>query len=372
MSNPPRYLYRKKDGTHTWLVRFMHDGKQHSRTFAMPTDSQRKANVAALDVEAKLRRQVKRSTSGAAKPGSIAELIDDWLNTRKRTLAPNTLAGYRSHSNLIRARFGSVLVEELEARDVDRWFGELADLGTGSASVERTFVVWKIIMGFATKKRRYVTSIVDQVDRPIHRKGEVRLPTNEALRVALGDMSGDWGRAIALLAETGMRRGEVNGLRWTDVDGDTLLVERSISADGDQLVIGPTKTNRSRLILLSARARAVIAEQHAQETPAWSPWMFPAWRSDTSGGTPHAPSWLTQAWTKHRRTHGLDGMHLHHLRHAYATRLLSDGVPIHVVQEMLGHTNATTTMNAYGHADEAGRDALRRSLDRQIELEQPE
>lgn len=166
-----------------------------------------------------------------------------------------------------------------------------------------------------------------------------------------------------LLLHTGMRRGELCGLRWGDVDLDagTLTVRRSVGvlvAGGKRtLATGRTKTGKDRVVDLDAGTVEVLRRWRAERGRL----ALQAARADAAvfaglAGEPPDPDTLTARFERHiaaaRRALGADALprvRVHDLRHTHATALLKAGVPVKVVSERLGHTDVTTTLRTYQH-----------------------
>ncbi len=143
-------------------------------------------------------------------------------------------------------------------------------------------------------------------------------------------MSHRLGTALWLAAMTGMRRGEVAGIRWNDVDLDArrLSVRRSVTCTGYQVPITPTKTRTSRRTVdLDPRTVGVLADWRAAQDRELG-------ERDTLGtvftrptGEPVYPHVLSQTFSRLQRAAGVPRIRLHDLRHTHATLLLKAGVP---------------------------------------------
>ena len=156
---------------------------------------------------------------------------------------------------------------------------------------------------------------------------------------------------------TGMRRGELVGLKWESVDlenGQLNVVNTLQRIDGIGLVEGQPKTPLSnRRIAISVRAQALLRnvrtrqlEQRLQAGPMWEKKGFVFTQAN---GRPVEPGKVTNDFSKIVRVNDLPGLTLKGLRHAHATLLLVAGVPAKVVSERLGHSNIGITMDIYSH-----------------------
>jgi integrase len=144
----------------------------------------------------------------------------------------------------------------------------------------------------------------------------------------------------ALMATTGVRVGEALGLRWEDLDLDarTLRVNRTVYRGQTCL----PKTDSSRRTVKLSRVAAEALSQHPQQCE----WVFPTSR----GTTINVNNLRYRSWKQLlERAHLPSGTRIHDLRHSAATLLLSKGVPIKVVSEMLGHSDVSITLSIYAH-----------------------
>jgi integrase len=159
-----------------------------------------------------------------------------------------------------------------------------------------------------------------------------------------------------LTAMSGMRRGEVLGLRWEDLDAKSMMVtiKRQWKRGEDGFVLAPPKTNRGRrtidietetVAVLKGWRRAQLEERMGFEG-AWHESAFMFTRAD---GRAHDPDVVSQRFDRLVLRAGLPRVRFHDLRHTHATLLLLAGVPPHVVSIRLGHRSVAFTSQQYAH-----------------------
>ena len=144
---------------------------------------------------------------------------------------------------------------------------------------------------------------------------------------------------------TGLRRGELLGLKWTDIDLDrgVLKIQRAISRQNGKVVEAPLKTkNAYRTLPLSADAISVLKMQKCRVGN--SEWVFP---SPTGG--PMSPDSVLHMLQRVLKRAGLPRIRFHDLRHTFATMALQNGVDVKTVSSMLGHYSAGFTLDTYGN-----------------------
>jgi integrase len=174
--------------------------------------------------------------------------------------------------------------------------------------------------------------------------------------IEAGSLDG-WGPLWVLLVTTGLRLGEALGLQWRDLDLESgrLVVRRSVQRQqGVGLTTMPPKTERSRRTVLfgnlTANAlrqqRSQQAQRHLRDGTGWQDEEF---IFTGPSGKAVDPSWARDRFHKTLDAAGLRHVRLHDLRHTAATLLLQQGVNAKVVQELLGHSTVSITLNTYSH-----------------------
>lgn len=215
------------------------------------------------------------------------------------------------------------------------------------------------------------------ISRNVAKLVKVPVPTykvNRGLTVAqaravLQAAATDRFHALYVLAlYLGLRRGELLGLRWVDIDlnAENLEVVQTLQRVGGELRLVPPKTDESaRTVPLPRPCVEALREhrkkQFAERSDAWPAWddrglIFPSQR-----GTPMEPDNLRRSWYAIRRAAGLEQTRFHDLRHTCVTLLLDLGVPPHVVRDIVGHSDIDVTMTIYAHVSlDEKRNALRK------------
>ena len=163
---------------------------------------------------------------------------------------------------------------------------------------------------------------------------------------------------------TGLRRGEICGLKWSDInfaDG-TLFVKRSVShKKGGGVTVGETKTDASmRRILLPTSVATLLQEKRKHSV---SEWIFPHYAN------PSEPLHPNSAYTKLKSLlskANLPSIRFHDLRHTFATHAMQGGVDAKTLAGILGHTNASFTLNIYSHVTDTMRVQAAAKIDRKI------
>ena len=161
---------------------------------------------------------------------------------------------------------------------------------------------------------------------------------------------------LRLAALSGLRRGELCGLRWPvlDLDGDRLTVSRTLLAVRGRLVESEPKTPRSRRIVDLDPATVAILRDHRrrqleERLAVGSGYMDDGYVFARPDGRPWNPELISRVFDRLAARTGLPRIRLHDLRHTHTTHLLAAGVNVRIVSQRLGHASVAFTLDIYGH-----------------------
>jgi integrase len=339
---------------HVYLGRDSETGKQRYLTRTMK-GTKREAETACAQFVA----EAARGEHGETTAGTLRELVERWMAHIEPNVSPSTLAAYRIYlDKWILPALGTKKLDKLRPADIDRFYGSMRG-SLAPASIRKTHTILRSSLGQAVKWRMIasnpaVSATPPRVDKPPITPPD---PGDVARLLAAADVRDpELGLFVRLAAVTGARRGELCGLRWSDVDFEVgqLLVERSVVKGPTDIVVKRTKTNRDRRIALDASTVVALSNQRAQSrlrAEACGTELLEdayVFARDIEGRQPWRPdSGATGRFMKLRDAVGLPHVRLHDLRHYVATRLLDAGIPVREVSERLGHASATTTLTIY-------------------------
>ncbi len=179
---------------------------------------------------------------------------------------------------------------------------------------------------------------------------------------------------IKMLLFFGLRRGELLGLKWSDIDFEkqTITINRTIQALPEKGVFETTtKTTSSERVLKATQntmqmLRQYQAWQAAERLKAGDLWHDHNYLFTRYNGEPLRPDYLTGWFKKFIKRNNLPDIHVHSLRHTSATLLIADGTPLTTVSHRLGHANAGTTMKIYAHAIQSADAAAAAALESKL------
>lgn len=333
-----------------------------------------KTEAAAWAALAVLQTKLRNAVAPGDDRMRLTAYLNQWL-AQKRRIGPTTRQGYTAALGRATAVLGNVAIGKLtpaHIRQLHRAM-ETADPPYAPTSMNFTHTVLSMALSDAVKLGVLQRNVAALVTRPAADTGEIVALEGEQAARFLRAVAGVRMEALFVLAiTTGMRLGELLGLRWTDVDLElrTLRVVGSAKQiKGEGMVIGATKRPWSRRLIPvpdvaveALRRRKVAANE--ERLRAGPEWVDHGLVFATRTGTPTAhfavgrtfPAILARAGLLAVDTSlGLlpvDGRPLitiHGLRHTAATLLLLDGVPARVVADLLGHKSVTITLDRYSH-----------------------
>jgi integrase len=297
---------------------------------------------------------------------SVGEYLQDWLGSLgMQQLEAATVSWYRSAvvRHIVPA-LGTVKLSKLSAVRIESFLADKAKSGRldgagglGPASVRRLQVTLHKALDAAVRKGMLATNPADLADK-------VKVPPRdvtetvwspETMMTFLSATATDRLHPIWQTAcMTGLRRSELAGLQWPDLDldGGLLSVKRArTQVDGRPVVKGPKSAASRRTVDLDSETVIVLRrwkiaqlEERLRAGAAWQPeeWVF-----TDQIGAPWRPDRLTRAFVHRACALGLPATDVKGLRHAHATALLRAGVHPKVVQERLGHSSISVTMDIY-------------------------
>jgi len=321
------------------------------------------------EVVAKVDERRRVVAQGAwADPGSIqvGEYLEAWLrDSAMPRVRASTLAYYRRVLQPVRATLGGLKLRNLSPMNVQAVLRQLEERKVSPRARQMTYTVLKTTMRDAVRMRLIAANPMDAVSRPRAPRPEIRHLDAGQVRQLLEAARGDRFEALYPLAVgTGLRLGELLGLRWGDLDLESGAVQVRRASVEDRKTGAVTfeepKTARSRRkVDLPGFAVSALARHRERLGAVPHPERLVFTASD---GSPVRRSNLhRRSWKPVLKRAGLPDIPFHALRHTAATLALAAGVNPKVVQERLGHSSITLTLDTYSHSvPTLGRDAAAR------------
>ena len=329
----------------------------------------------AEQVKKQLERELENQ--GPAPPSRFEEWVERWLKDADKTRAPRTMAEYRRMlTTRILPALGHIRLDQLRSRHIYEFMTKLAGVKHARNTEEtitkhsqrKYYCLLSVIFQDAVYSGLLNNNPVRQVKAPRIESYRARFyePQDvERLWLALQTEPLMWRAIIATGLLLGIRRGELLGLRWSDINWErkSICIERAayrVSRDKQQVKV--PKTASSRRSIPMPEPLAVILN---------------AWLSE-QGGTAEdyicsesRGKWLhvdapTKWFAKFIARHQLPSLNLHGLRHTAATIMLEAGIPVRTVSEHLGHGQTSTTTNIYAHTTQNSRELAAEALKKAV------
>jgi len=300
---------------------------------------------------------------------TVSEFLEQWLAGIKAGVRSSTWESYsRNLRTHVKPRLGAARLQSLNASTLNAFYAELLSSGRADGNgglaprtVRYIHTILRKALKDAVRWNQLVRNPADDADPPRTSTGGARRLktwTADELRAFLTHVADDRLFAAWLLAATtGMRRGEVLGLRWRDVDLEhaRVAIRQALVVVSYKLEWSEPKTARGRRSVALDPTTVDILRAHRVRQAAEKAAIGPAYRDEglvfaRPDGAPIHPESLSAAFERHSALVGLPRIRLHDLRHTHATLALQAGVHPKIVSERLGHADIALTLNTYSHA----------------------
>ena len=331
----------RMNGRDLWVGRFQLDGKRHAVYGKTAKECGRKLREAY--------RLAETGVTVARADLTTGRYLDEWLEASVRSkLRPSTVKSFEDTvRRFLKPAIRQVPLVKLEARHIEKM---LAGLPSHLSDTTRRYcyVVLRIALGRAYKQGLVMRNVATMVDAPRKAHHEVEPLDQDELRRLIASLEGDRLEALYVTAlATGLRQGELLGLRWQDVDlsDGTVTVRHTLSRIGAGLGEPKTEASRRTVRLPDSAAGALRRHKATQKLVRLTDGYVFATRT----GTPLQARNVTRGFHRALQKAGVERRRFHDLRHTFATLLLSQGVDIAVVSKALGHSNVSTTADIYSH-----------------------
>jgi len=357
-----------------------------SRPFARPTRTRRPAHryrprsrllghtrkevADKLDVLLQAHREQRPIPDQRQKLGPF---LRHWLDEVARpTLRAST---YDSYDDILRLHLipglGRIPLAKLAPAEVQSFLNAKLESGLSPRRVQYLHAVLRRALVTAERWGLVARNVAKLVDAPRVPRHEIEPLTPEQARRLIEAAAKDRLRALYVTAlGTGLRQGELLGLRWEDVDLEAgrLRVRHTLARVDGRLELLEPKTDRSRRsvslpeVVVSA-LRAHRTRQRMERLVAGSRWQDTEHTFATTIGTPIEAARVTRSFGLALERAGLPRIRFHDLRHAAATFLLAQGFTLEDVKNLLGHSSIVLTSNTYGHVLEQRKQQVARGMD---------
>ena len=280
---------------------------------------------------------------------TLGTWLDRWLDEyAANAVRHSTLKNYRYMANHVKRELGDKQVSYVTAEDVQQMYHRLIVRGLSATTVRHVHSMLHLAMDAAVRSHLSAQNPTDLAVPPRAERGEMRVLTEQQLDTFMKAIRTDasWYDFFYTELTTGLRRGEICGLRWQDFDekSGVLHVRRTLHMEDGRLVAGATKTGcGTRDIVLPDGTAEVLRKRKAD---SYSEWIF---HNLTKPELPISPGAAYLRLKEILKRANLPDIRFHDLRHTFSTHALSSGVDARTLAGILGHTNASFTLDTYTH-----------------------
>lgn len=294
------------------------------------------------------------------------EYVDRWLEKKRLSLKGNTIRAYEDNAKLhILPALGEMKVRHMKLSDLQSFYADLLETLSVS-SIKKIHVVVSGALLDAVRDGIIQTDFSAYVEFPKGKKFEGAAYSLKQVAILLdaAEKAGEpLHTAVMLAACYGLRRSEICGLRWDDINFDAgyLTISNTIVQSGDQMIeAAQTKTAKShrRIVLIRSTIPHLLALKQKQLQTGVHLGKVCVWPD----GKAVRPDFLTHKISKLIERNGLPHIRVHDLRHTAASLLAAKATPKQV-QEFLGHSDISTTMDIYTHLADTERIATSNIMD---------
>ena len=293
---------------------------------------------------------------------TLGEWMDKWMDEYMIfTIKENTIKGYRSQiDHQIKPFIGHKQLASLTTADIQKFYNKIKKEGRvhphpihghvlSDSMVRKIHMMLHEAMEVAVRERYIVRNPTDNTTIPKKTTTEKQVLDDSQLNRFLGAIQGEpyWHDFFYVEVMTGLRRGEICGIKWSDIDFNegTLCIKRSVSTkEGGGVSIGETKTDAGvRTIIMPPSVATLLWKKRSD---AINEWVFPHY---TNPSDPLHPSSAYKKLKTLLKRLELPLLRFHDLRHTFATQATDGGVDPKTLAGILGHTDASFTLDTYTH-----------------------
>lgn len=326
----------------------------------------------------KVLKEIHGKTVEHLKPDmSFGEWIDFWYqNFCKPALRETTKVGYENciYHHIIPS-VGQIPLNQLTQSDLQQFYARLKKSGrVHNSATHGTATSNRMVRACHALCRACLEKAIAENLIAKNPSADCKLPPKKDREMQILSQSEMW-RFLARAKEegyyelfllelsTGMRRGEILGLKWNDLNlaNGTLRIARQVVEAGGKIVVQQPKTKRSmRTIILPAYMVEILADMKKNKICEW---VFP---SPIKENMPRNPSAVYHRCKIILERSGCKKVRFHDLRHTFATMAIENGMDIKTLSGMIGHSSAETTLNIYSHITDTMREQAAEKIDREI------
>lgn len=346
------------------------DGKQKYRVMVNYTDNNgnyhKKTKTAyGLDEAKECERNLASEVSQTAPDSkmTVQQLYDDYIAVKKHEVRITSLEKTKSILNReIIPVFGETKIDKLNIPTLQKWKNSVAEKKLSVKTKNNIYTEFRAMLNYAVKME-YISknplNSIGNFKNPEFETAEEKLHyyTAEQFKKYIAaakshiDTISDYGYYVFfnIAFYTGMRKGEINALKWSDIDGDYIHVRRSVAqkVKGSSIIETPPKNKSSYRTLQIPTPLASILKEYKSKCQAMR--NFTDDYRVCGGITCLSDTMISNKNIQYADEAGLPRIRIHDFRHSHASLLANEGINIQEIARRLGHSKIETTWNTYSH-----------------------
>lgn len=288
----------------------------------------------------------------------LAIFLEEWLEVKKTSIRPNTYSDYAyTARNHIGPILGKIKLCDLKPNHLQTLYTDELKKGKSARTVIGIHAVIHCALQHALKLGLVSRNVADSVTRPKAPRKEMKvLDQDQALRLIQQADGSRYQLLFWFAVTTGLRLGELFGIKWEDVNWQNrkIQIKRQVQRRKGGLEFCEPKSETGRRVITLGKTtisklKDYYIVQQKEMIEAGDKWKNNDLIFCTSIGTPLEPANILKALKKCLQDAGLPPIRFHDLRHTAATLMLLEGINPKIVQERLGHSDISLTLNTYSH-----------------------
>lgn len=356
-------VYQRSDSA--WRAQMSIKGTRISKSFRTKVD--------ALLWLHRMQLEMGRRSNDLGSQMTLGEYLLQWLEKNRIALRPKTSHQYQHIINKhIIPNIGNISLNSLRLERVEQFYADLIQAGIGIRIVRTTHAILHKAMEKAIRYELVNSNPTQDAALPAYRLGEMKvLDESQVKRFLIAAQDSRYLALYHLALTTGMRQGELFGLKWTDLQwhNRTLLVQRQVqNISGQGAIFQEPKTRAGRRTIKIGEAVSQVLHLHLERQQRQKAAMGSRWKDHdlifpSRVGTPLDPSNVRLDFIRVLEKARLPRIRFHDLRHTSASLMLNHGIPVIVVSKRLGHSKPSVTLDIYGHLYQEMQEEAARIMD---------
>lgn len=354
----------QKRGKESWLLSYHVGYDSKGKRIRKTRTVQAKNKTEAEKLLAKFIVEVDAGKHITPTKTTFGEYVHLWKIEKEKAVSPSTMENYNYDlKNYILPKFEDYKLKDITHIYINDFLKELENEGLKSATIKRKYNLLNSIFKMIEKDDLLPTNPMKKVEVPKvqHKEGDVynSKELKELFLLLNEDNNKQMALIVKLALKTGMRKGELLGLQWSDIDfsTNTIHIKRSLSYTKDKgYFLKEPKTKGSNRKVAPPRKLMEELKKHiyikkTERMEAKELWEGGKYEFvfSTDLGKPLNLDYVNKWWNRFLKRTGFKKIRFHDLRHTASTDLINRGANIHSISKRLGHSNITTTLNIYGH-----------------------